>query len=103
MKHEYCRVQGQSMVLKSDVRAFTGRLLILLGVLTAWHPVRAQENATSSLSDLKIVVVRGEGFSNNLKKRVAREPIVEVRDRNNKPVAGATVTFALPGAGPGGT
>ena len=78
------------------------RCLVVIGVLTGWQPLRAQQEAPPP-SDLKIVVVRGDGFTNNLKKRVAREPIVEVRDRNNKPVTGATVTFLLPGGGPGGT
>jgi hypothetical protein len=53
--------------------------------------------------DLKIVIIAGDGFTNNIKKRTAREEIVEVRDRNNKPVSGAAVIFALPGSGPGGT
>ena len=60
----------------------------------------AQDAATD---DLKIVIIAGDGFTNNIKKRTAREEIVEVRDRNNKPVAGAAVIFALPGSGPGGT
>ncbi len=52
--------------------------------------------------DLRIVIVDGDGFVNNIKKRTAREPVVEVRDRNDKPVAGAVVLFLLPGSGPGG-
>jgi hypothetical protein len=89
------------MQCKRIVFGSTVRVLVATGTLTAWQPVRGQENPPPS--DLKIVVVRGEGFTNNLKKRIAREPIVEVRDRNNKPVSGATVTFLLPGGGPGGT
>jgi hypothetical protein len=80
---------------------YVARCLIATGLINAWQPVRAQDTPASS--DLKIVVVRGQGFTNNLKKRVAREPIVEVRDRNNRPVSGATVTFLLPSGGPGGT
>lgn len=77
-------------------------MLLATGLFTGWQPVRAQENAPPP-DDLKIVIIRGDGFTNNLKKRIAREPIVEVRDRNDKPVAGATVTFLLPSGGPGGT
>ena len=73
----------------------------MIGVSTGWHPLRAAQAPASD--DLKIVIIDGEGFTNNLKKRVAREPVVEVRDRNDKPVAGAAVVFTLPSSGPGGT
>lgn len=51
---------------------------------------------------LQILVIGGEGSINNVKQRVAREPIVEVRDQNNRPVAGAVVLFEAPGSGPSG-
>ena len=40
---------------------------------------------------------------NNLRKGRATKAVVEVRDRNNKPVAGVAVLFLLPGSGPSGT
>jgi len=52
---------------------------------------------------LKIVVIEGEGAVNNILFGSAREPIVQVRDENDKPVTGAKVTFTLPDRGPGGT
>ena len=76
-------------------------VLAALGVFTGWTPVRAAQAPPSD--DLKIVIIDGEGFTNNLKKRIAREPIVEVRDRNDKPIAGVAVTFTLPSNGAGGT
>lgn len=51
---------------------------------------------------LKVVVVQGEGALNRIKSRSATQPVVEVRDENDKPVAGAEVVFQLPAAGPGG-
>lgn len=51
----------------------------------------------------KLVVLRGENAQNNMKKGRATRPVVEVRDRNNKPVAGALVVFTLPSSGPSGT
>ncbi len=51
---------------------------------------------------LNIVVVEGEGAINNIRQRTAREPIVQVEDRNRKPVAGAAVVFMLPDTGASG-
>ncbi|HYI94511.1 MAG TPA: hypothetical protein VEX68_13270 [Bryobacteraceae bacterium] len=50
---------------------------------------------------INIVIVEGEGAINNVRQRVAREPIVQVEDENRKPVAGAAVTFLLPNQGAG--
>jgi hypothetical protein len=52
---------------------------------------------------LQILVIGGEGSINNVKQRTAREPVVEVRDRNNRPVAGAAVLFEAPRSGASGT
>jgi hypothetical protein len=52
---------------------------------------------------LQIMILDGEGALNNIKQRVAREPIVQVEDENHKPVAGAVVVFLLPDSGAGGT
>lgn len=51
---------------------------------------------------LNIVIVEGEGAVNNIRQRVAREPIVRVEDQNRKPVAGASVVFLLPSDGASG-
>src|SRR3954466_4757690 len=60
-------------------------------------------NAQQAPLQLQILVIGGEGSINNVKQRTAREPVVEVRDRNNRPVAGALVLFESPGNGPSGT
>ena len=44
-------------------------------------------------SNLKIVVIAGEGAVNVIQQKTAVAPIVEVRDRNDQPVAGVVVTF----------
>jgi len=61
-------------------------------------PCGAQE-ATPKL--LSIVIVEGDGVVNNVRQRVAREPIVQVEDENHKPVAGALLSFAAPNNGAG--
>jgi hypothetical protein len=88
------------MILTSPVMRHTASALLLLGSFTGWGPeLRAQNTETPE--DLKIVIIEGDNFTNNLKKRVAREPIVEVQSRQGRPLAGATVLFTLPGSGPG--
>ncbi len=51
---------------------------------------------------LHIEIIEGEGATNNIRQRLAREPIVEVQDENRKPLAGATVVFLLPESGASG-
>lgn len=46
-------------------------------------------------SSLRIVVVEGEDAVNIVQQNTAVRPLVEVRDRNNLPVPGATVTFTV--------
>ncbi len=53
--------------------------------------------ASQSASPLKIVVVEGEAGVNIIQQKTAVKPIVEVRDRNNQPVAGVIVTFSIEG------
>ncbi len=73
-----------------------GLLIGLIGVCAA----AGQGQAPPAF---QILVIGGEGSINNVKQRTAREPIVEVRDKNNRPIAGAAVLFAAPGEGPSGT
>jgi len=44
---------------------------------------------------LHIVILDGENALNNIRERIAREPIVQVEDENHKPVAGALVLFSI--------
>jgi hypothetical protein len=72
------------------------RYLSLL--LAVWIPATAQVTPM-----LNLVVLEGEGATNNIRQRTAREPVVQVQDENHKPVAGAIVVFTLPSNGAGGT
>jgi hypothetical protein len=49
---------------------------------------------------LRIVVLEGENAVNIIQQKTAVRPLVEVRDRNNVPVSGATVTFTIGGGQP---
>ncbi len=61
----------------------------------------AQE--TTPVRKLNITILEGEGAINNIKTRVASEPVVQVTDENRKPVGGALLSFTLPNSGPSGT
>ena len=69
--------------------------LVVVAVLLATAPIVGSQQTAS----LKIVVIEGEDAVNIVQQRTAVQPIVEVRDRNNLPVAGALVTFSVGGGG----
>jgi len=68
-------------------------LLIASGNSTA----NAAQKAVLPKSGLTIVVVEGEDAINVIQQKTAVAPIVEIRDRNDQPVAGATVRFTING------
>jgi hypothetical protein len=59
--------------------------------------------APGSPEKLQIVVLEGQGAINNVSRRSAHDPVVQVVDENQRPVRGVTVTFLLPRGGPGGS
>ena len=61
-------------------------------VLASFGSLDAQPAAA-----LRIVVLEGEGGVNIIQQKTAVRPLVEVRDRNNVPVSGASVTFTIGG------
>ena len=56
--------------------------------------------ALAQPAPLQIVVLEGEGAVNIIQQKTAVSPLVEVRDANNLPVPGATVTFTIGGGQP---
>jgi PKD repeat protein len=63
-------------------------VLFCIGVwLTASHAAAADR--------LKVVVVDGDEAANIVADRLAAEPVIEVRDRENRRVPGAVVRFAI--------
>lgn len=77
-------------------------LAVLLACLIATSlPAQTPVSATAP-TQINILILEGEGAINNVRQRVARESMVQVEDENHKPVAGAAVTFFLPGDGPSG-
>ena len=60
-------------------------------------PARPPIVAQAPAAALRIVIVEGEDAVNIIQQKTAVAPVVEVRDRNDQPVAGAVVTFAIQG------
>ncbi len=78
-------------------------LRAVLAVACAMLLTIPEQAAAQEPPQYKLIIVRGDNAQNNIKKGRATRPVVEVRDRNNNPVAGVAVTFLLPGNGPSGT
>ena len=57
--------------------------------------ISPQVSAAAQSAGLKIIVLEGEDAVNLIDKKTAVKPTVEVRDRNDLPVAGALVRFAI--------
>jgi hypothetical protein len=78
-------------------------------ILAAALAVFAQQAAPRKLVDqspqgtLKVAAIEGEGAKNNIRSRTATAPVVEVKDAQDKAVAGAEVIFQLPVVGPSGS
>lgn len=51
---------------------------------------------------LRLLVLAGHGAINNIKQRTSRDPVVQVMDENDRPLAGVAITFALPDRGASG-
>src|SRR5262249_6890886 len=82
--------------MTTHLRYWTKSFALGLSFLISLPPAPAQ---TPLPTELNIVVVEGEGAINNVRQRVAREPVVRVEDENDKPIAGVAVVFTLPTEG----
>lgn len=77
---------------------------VCAAVICTQPMVAAAQELPAAQPRFKINVIRGEGAQNRVTKgRATSQAVVEVRDENDRPVAGAIVTFTLPNTGPGGT
>jgi PEGA domain len=101
---------GQTPLVLSSIATGIHRVrVMLLGYLENTRLVTVKPGNRSTLrmrltdpapqtprtAALKIVVLEGEGAVNILQQKTAVAPVVEVRDRNDQPVAGALVRFAI--------
>ena len=73
------------------------RQLVVVTLLSAAMSLPGPSHAQQPQARLRIVVLEGEDSVNIVQQRTAVAPVVEVRDENDQPVAGALVTFAIRG------
>src|SRR5262249_31699163 len=72
--------------------------LAVLAIAIGFNPSTTLASpAAQQPGDLRIIVVEGEDAVNIIQQKTALATIVEVRDRNNLPVAGASVLFLIGG------
>ena len=71
------------------------RILTTIALLLMSVEFSTIGSAQRSGPGLKIVVIEGEGAVNIIQQKTAVAPVIEVRDHNDQPVAGATVNFAI--------
>jgi len=72
---------------------FAAALVVSIALTGA--PPRVPPTAAKQADALRIVVIDGEDAVNIVQQKTAVAPVVEVRDRNDQPVAGAIVRFAI--------
>lgn len=89
--------------MKRERRLTNAAARVLAAGMACWlmaGPVAGQEAARGGL---RIYVLQGEQAVNNVRTGAATAPVVEVRDANDFPVAGAEVTFRTPERGASAT
>jgi hypothetical protein len=90
-----------SLIVFSPVPARAVSLALACLLLFQSVPSALPAQAVSA-PKLKILILDGEGAINSIKLGTAREPIVQIQDENDRPVAGAMVVFTLPDQGASG-
>src|SRR5262245_9489366 len=68
-------------------------LVLLISFPRPVSPIVAAQTAPAG--GLRIVVIAGEDAINIVQQKTAVAPVVEVRDRNDHPMAGVIVRFAI--------
>ena len=109
---EGLRNRGCSRTMKWFLSAYrySALLMVILGTTVFLTPLPAQEPAFPPdppvvvppvvLPVFSMKVVSGQNGANIVKRRIATVPVIEVRDQNDRPVAGAVVNFTAPDLGP---
>lgn len=74
-------------------------LISILSLLMVVDPSRGW----TQKANLTVVALEGDGAFNDIRRKMGRNPVVEVRDEEGRPLPGVTVVFTLPETGASGT
>lgn len=85
------------VVVREPLNSLLSILLTFLIALPGWAAPPQEE-----IDQLVVEIIQGDNATYNPRELTTQEFIVEVRDDNDRPVAGAMVVFFLPESGPGG-
>jgi hypothetical protein len=88
-----------SCVYETKLMSFISKSLLQTTAVVSLLFVLPSASSQTLPTALNLVVIEGEGATNNIRQRLARDPVVQVEDENHKPVAGAIVIFTLPTEG----
>jgi hypothetical protein len=92
---------GQTTALRLIPGAELLRPMLQPGTLAQEPPAQSSAPKLNPWdSGLHIEILKGDRGVNIIKKKTAVTPVVEVKDRNNLPVAGVLVLFSSPSDGP---
>lgn len=83
-------------IREADCKAVIVALILAFGLGLQTTPA----TAAATPGFLKIIVLKGNKGINDLNSKTAVLPLVEIRDTEDRPVRGATVTFTAPDKGP---
>lgn len=89
------------MPIKKYVAILLVEQLVLLAAPAQPQP-QAPLAPLPTVENLKVLVLEGQHSINNTSRHIGIQPVVEVRDENDRPIESATVVFRLPPSGPGG-
>jgi hypothetical protein len=92
---------GVAGLLRTGFILFLSMLPLNFEVICAQDRLPEQQLKTAGQS-LLITIIDGADAINNVRRRTAREAIIQVEDHNHKPIAGATLTAVLPNDGASG-
>src|SRR5689334_20676708 len=92
----YVSSRDRTTGIQSHVMRRSPALTVVAFALLISTMLGADRTSGQSLA-FRVVVVEGEHAVNVIQQKTATAPIVEVRDKNDQPVAGVNVTFAIRG------
>src|SRR5437660_211471 len=85
--------------MKIDLKYATKWLALEVCFAIIFQFIAPPAEAQTIPSELNLVVVQGEGTTNNIGQRTAAEPVIRVEDDKHAPLSGAVVVFTLPTEG----